>query len=97
MLKKLLSKIIALIISGFVMSALMHQDYLMWHQRGRDLYLASKVTFFDKHIATIQPWPITVIEFIIVAGICVVFYEITQLLIYKAFLFSSKPDQDTRS
>ena len=90
MLKKLLAKIFAVLVTGLSVGEMMHRDYLMWHLRGRDLYLASKVIFFDKHIAVLQPWLVTVIVMTFLVGICVALYEIIQLLVYKAFISSSK-------
>jgi hypothetical protein len=90
MLKKILAKVSALLVTGLSLGEMMHRDYLMWHLRGRDLYLASKLTFFDKHIAVVQPWLVTVIVMTFLVGICVALYETIQLLVYKAFMSSSQ-------
>jgi hypothetical protein len=86
------AKTFAMAISGITAGIWMHRDYVDWHNKGRELYLASKAAYFDKHMLTIQPTAVTACVLLVFSGFFIVYYELIQFLFSLLFKPRVSPD-----
>lgn len=72
----LTGRIISAVLVSILSGLWIHNDYVRWHQRGRDAYLSYQAHRFDQFMASPRPAFITIIGALIVVGILLGIYEL---------------------
>jgi hypothetical protein len=69
---RVISAVLVCILSGYWI----HFDYVRWHQRGRDAYLAYQSHRFDQSMASPHPALVTIVGVFMVIGAFLAIYEL---------------------
>jgi len=62
-------------VSGILLAAYIHNDYVNWGTRGRDAFIAHQLQRFDRYMAIPQPMMNTMVSSVIFAVGALAIYE----------------------
>jgi len=81
MKRDFVGRIGAWILLGLLFGAYVNRDYVKWHQRGLDAFLASERARFEQSMAHPAPAAVTFVAGMLVVAVFIGVYELTALAI----------------